>query len=124
MLAIVGGVGDRHRFSVMFNSITSSANARLSPGIILMAEIISDCAKRGLASYDLGAGQAPYKEYFCWASVQRFDSFVPCSPRGHAMAMLYKTADALPRSLKTSPALMSTLHAVRRWTARAPAAID
>ena len=44
MLAIVGAVADNDRFSVMFNSITDTDYARMSPGIILMADIIAACA--------------------------------------------------------------------------------
>jgi CelD/BcsL family acetyltransferase involved in cellulose biosynthesis len=116
MLAIVGGAADQERFSVMFNSITDGDHARKSPGIILMADIIAACARRGLASYDLGAGHAGYKEYFCSASEQRFDCFVPFTARGRLLAAACQATDALRRSLKTTPALMGALHAMRRWT--------
>jgi len=116
MLAIVGGVADAERFSVMFNSITDTEHARLSPGIILMADIVAACARRGLTSYDLGAGHAPYKDYFCSGSAQRFDSFIPFSARGRLLAAACQASDALRRSLKTTPALMSALQTMRRWT--------
>ena len=115
-LAIVGGVATAERFSVMFNSITDTDHARQSPGIILMAEIITACAKRGLTSYDLGAGYAAYKDYFCSGSAQRFDSFIPFSVRGRLLAAACQASDALRRSLKTTPALMSALQTIRRWT--------
>jgi CelD/BcsL family acetyltransferase involved in cellulose biosynthesis len=116
VLAVVGGVSDRHRFSVMFNSITASDYARMSPGIILMDHIINDCAKRGLTSFDLGAGHAPYKDYFCSTTEQCFDCFIPATPRGRALGAAYRTSRALKRSLKANPALMNALQAVRRWT--------
>jgi CelD/BcsL family acetyltransferase involved in cellulose biosynthesis len=116
MLAIVGGVADKERFSVMFNSITDSDHARMSPGIILMADIIAACARRGMTSFDLGAGHAHYKHYFCSGSEQRFDCFVPFSARGRLLGAAYEASNAMRRSLKTSPALMGALQAVRRWT--------
>jgi CelD/BcsL family acetyltransferase involved in cellulose biosynthesis len=116
MLAIVGGVTDRDRFSVMFNSITDTDHARMSPGIILMGDIIAACARRGMTSFDLGAGHAHYKHHFCSGSEQCFDSFVPFSARGRLLGAAYEASNALRRSLKTSPTLMGTLQTVRRWT--------
>jgi CelD/BcsL family acetyltransferase involved in cellulose biosynthesis len=116
ILAIVGGVADQDRFSVMFNSITNTDHARNSPGIILMADIIKACAKRGMTSFDLGAGQASYKDYFCSGSEQRFDCFIPFTARGRLLAAAYRCADALRRSLKRTPVLMHALQMVRRWT--------
>jgi CelD/BcsL family acetyltransferase involved in cellulose biosynthesis len=116
MLAIVGGAANAERFSVMFNSITDTEYARLSPGIILMADIVAACAKRGLTSFDLGAGHAPYKDYFCSGTVGRFDCFIPFSRRGRLLAAACQASDALRRSLKTTPALMSALQTMRRWT--------
>jgi CelD/BcsL family acetyltransferase involved in cellulose biosynthesis len=116
MLAIVGGVASDDRFSVMFNSITETDRARMSPGIILMSDIVAACARRGLTSYDLGAGQADYKRYFCTGAAQRFDSFIPFTARGRLLAAASQTSAALLRALKTTPALMNALHAMRRWT--------
>lgn len=116
ILAIVGGVSNPHRFSVMFNSITDSARSRSSPGIILMSRIIAACRQRGIASFDLGAGQAGYKAYFSSGSEQRFDCFVAFSARGAVLARAYRTSNALRHSFKTNPALMDTLQTLRRWT--------
>lgn len=119
MLAIVGGVSNRQRFSVMFNSITAGAGAKLSPGIILMAEVVAVCVRRGIASFDLGAGQARYKTLFCSGSEQRFDCFVPCSAPGRGLAAASEVAGVVRRKFKNSPALMDALHAVRRLTTAA-----
>jgi CelD/BcsL family acetyltransferase involved in cellulose biosynthesis len=116
ILAIVGGASNSQRFSVMFNSITDSTRARLSPGIILMSHIIADCRRRGIASYDLGAGHAPYKAYFSSGSEQRFDCFIPFTARGAALASAYRGSGALRHSIKSNPTLMNALHAIRRWT--------
>jgi CelD/BcsL family acetyltransferase involved in cellulose biosynthesis len=116
MLAIVGGVADEDRFSVMFNSITDTDHARMSPGIILMADIIAACTKRGMTSFDLGAGHAHYKHYFCSGSEQRFDCFIPFSARGRLLGAAYEASNVMRRTLKASPKLMGTLQAVRRWT--------
>jgi CelD/BcsL family acetyltransferase involved in cellulose biosynthesis len=116
ILAIVGGVSNAQRFSVMFNSITETVQARLSPGIILMSHIIAACAGRGIMSYDLGAGHAPYKSYFSAQSERRFDCFIPFSARGQVLAAAYRGSGALRHLLKTTPALMNALQTMRRWT--------
>jgi CelD/BcsL family acetyltransferase involved in cellulose biosynthesis len=103
----------------MFNSITAGDYARMSPGIILMSKIVAACAQRGITSYDLGAGQAHYKKYFCSGAEQRFDSFIPFSARGRLLAVACRASGTLRRSLKSSPALMNAFQVVRRWTTAA-----
>jgi len=43
MLAVVGAIAGQDRFSVMFNSITDTDYARMSPGIIPDADVIAAC---------------------------------------------------------------------------------
>jgi CelD/BcsL family acetyltransferase involved in cellulose biosynthesis len=117
LLAIIGGVCDRDRFSVMFNSITTGHYARKSPGIILMSHVIANCASRGLTSIDLGAGRADFKAHFCSIPESRFDSYIAYSLRGRVLATALRTSSALKRFAKTNPALMNAIAAVRR---RAP----
>jgi CelD/BcsL family acetyltransferase involved in cellulose biosynthesis len=88
ILAVIGGVANRQRFSVMFNSITAAVYARKSPGILLTADILAGCAARGIAGFDLGAGHAPYKTFFCSERERRFDSFVPLRARAGACARM------------------------------------
>jgi CelD/BcsL family acetyltransferase involved in cellulose biosynthesis len=122
ILAVIGGVANRQRFSVMFNSITAGVYARKSPGILLTADILAGCAARGIASFDLGAGHAPYKNFFCSARERRFDSFISFSARGRALAFACRASGAALRSLKATPALMNVVHAVRRGLSRMPLA--
>jgi CelD/BcsL family acetyltransferase involved in cellulose biosynthesis len=114
VLAIIGGVLDRARFSVMFNSITTSPYARKSPGIILTWHVIANCGARGLTTFDLGAGRADFKTYFCSGGERRFDSYVPCSLRGRALAAVFGTSNAVKRMVKSNDTLMNAFAAVRR----------
>jgi CelD/BcsL family acetyltransferase involved in cellulose biosynthesis len=118
ILAVVGGTGNHHRFSVMFNSITTGVHARLSPGILLIADVMADCASRGMTSFDLGAGLELYKSYFCSGCERRFDCFVPFSARGRVLAAACQGSNAVIRSVKSAPMLMRAFHAVRRLTLR------
>jgi CelD/BcsL family acetyltransferase involved in cellulose biosynthesis len=114
VLAIIGGVQDRTRFSVMFNSITTSPLARKSPGIILTWHVIANCAARGLLSFDLGAGRADFKAHFCTGTELRFDCYVPCTLRGQALAAAFRTVNVVKRPLKTNDRLMNAIAAIRR----------
>jgi CelD/BcsL family acetyltransferase involved in cellulose biosynthesis len=114
VLAIIGGVQDRTRFSVMFNSITTSPYARKSPGIILTWHVIASCGARGLMTFDLGAGRADFKTHFCTGAELRFDCYVPCSLRGHVLAMAFRASNVVKRPLKTNDTLMNAVAVIRR----------
>ena len=47
VIAMFAGVADGYRFSMMFNTYTLSANAKFSPGLILMRDIIDHYAGQG-----------------------------------------------------------------------------
>jgi CelD/BcsL family acetyltransferase involved in cellulose biosynthesis len=118
VLAIIGGVRDETRFSVMFNSITTSPYARKSPGIILTWHVIGNCGARGLTTFDLGAGRADFKAYFCSENERCFDTYVPCSLRGRALAAVLGSWNALRRMLKSNDTLVDIVAAVRRGAQR------
>jgi CelD/BcsL family acetyltransferase involved in cellulose biosynthesis len=85
-IAIFAGVADGHRYSMMFNTYTMSGNARYSPGLILMRNIIDHYAGLGYRALDLGIGSDDYKRLFCKSDEPIFDSFIPLSPRGRIAA--------------------------------------
>ena len=86
VIAIFAGVADGHRFSMMFNTYTMSANSRYSPGLILMRDIIDHYAGQGYRALDLGIGSDDYKRLFCKGDEPIFDSFIPLSQRGKLAA--------------------------------------
>ena len=86
MIAIFAGVADGHRFSMMFNTYTMSANSKYSPGLILMRDIIDHYAGQGYRALDLGIGSDDYKRLFCKDDEPIFDSFIPLSQRGKLAA--------------------------------------
>ena len=114
VLAVMGGVANAQRFSSMFNSYTLTEHARWSPGLIIIAHLMRACADRGIASYDLGAGYAPYKHYFCKTTDPLFDSVLAFSERGHIAAALCRAGLAGKRWIKSSGPLWAIARAVRR----------
>jgi CelD/BcsL family acetyltransferase involved in cellulose biosynthesis len=113
VIAIFAGVADGTRFSMMFNTYTLSANAKYSPGLILMREIIDHYAARGFTALDLGIGSDDYKRLFCKDDEPIFDSFVALTPRGKLAAAGMSAFTRAKRVVKHTPALMQIAQRVR-----------
>jgi CelD/BcsL family acetyltransferase involved in cellulose biosynthesis len=113
VIAIFAGVADGHRFSMMFNTYTMSGNARYSPGLILMREIVDRYAERGYTSLDLGIGSDDYKRLFCKGDQPIFDSFLAVSPRGKVAATVMSSFCHAKRLVKQTPALMQMAQMLR-----------
>ena len=113
VIAIFAGVADGHRFSMMFNTYTLSANAKYSPGLILMRDIIDWYAARGFSSLDLGIGSDDYKRLFCKDDEPIFDSFVPLTLRGKAAAIGLSALTRAKRLVKQTPALLQLAQRLR-----------
>ncbi len=116
ILAVMGGTANPQRFSSMFNSYTPTEHARWSPGLILIKHIIRNCADRGIASYDLGAGYAPYKRYFCKTVDPMFDTLLAFSEGGHIAAAAFRAGLACKRWIKSTGPLWAIVRAMRRVT--------
>jgi CelD/BcsL family acetyltransferase involved in cellulose biosynthesis len=113
VIALFAGVADGQRFSMMFNTYTLSENARHSPGLILMRDIIDYYGERGYTSLDLGIGSDDYKLLFCKSQQPIFDSFVALSIRGRFAALAMSSWARLKRRVKQTPALMQLAQRLR-----------
>jgi CelD/BcsL family acetyltransferase involved in cellulose biosynthesis len=118
VLALFGTIVDDYRFSSMFNTYTLGDNGRHSPGLILLAKMIVQCAARELRSFDIGVGRARYKSFFCKEPEPLFDVFHPFSARGRLAAHAFVAAFATKRVIKSQPALWAAVQALRRIRAR------
>lgn len=114
VMAMFACVNDRGRYASMFNSFTLGAASRFSPGVVLISYIIKDCIERGIASFDLGVGEAEYKTYFCDREENLFDSYFGFSARGQAYVATHSAKATVKRWIKRSPALMKLATAARR----------
>ena len=106
MIAIFAGVADGHRFSMMFNTYTMSGNAKYSPGLILMRDIIDHYAGQDYRALDLGIGSDEYKRLFCKDDEPIFDSFVPLSLRGRMATSAMSAVNRAKRQVKHNAALL------------------
>jgi CelD/BcsL family acetyltransferase involved in cellulose biosynthesis len=118
VIAMFAGVADAGRFSMMFNTYTLSGNAKYSPGLILMRNIIDFHAARGVTSLDLGIGSDDYKRLFCKDDEPIFDSFIPVTTRGRLAAVGLSSLTRAKRLIKQTPALMQVAQKLRGLLAR------
>ena len=104
IIATFAGAADRQRFCGMFNSYDMSPEvARWSPGDLLLIELIRMQCERGLATFDLGVGEARYKEMFCDSIEHLVDAFVPTTIRGGVYAGAIAASRAAKRWVKRTP---------------------
>jgi CelD/BcsL family acetyltransferase involved in cellulose biosynthesis len=113
VIAIFAGVSDGHRFSMMFNTYTLSANSKYSPGLILMRDIVDHYAGRGYRALDLGIGSDDYKRLFCKDDEPIFDSFIPLSLRGKLAAAAMSGVNRAKHLVKHNPALFDLAQKLR-----------
>lgn len=114
VIALFAGVADGQRFSMMFNTYTTSENARYSPGLILMRYIIDRYAERGYNSLDLGIGSDDYKRMFCKSDEAIFDSFVPLTSRGRLAAAAMSSLNHGKRLVKQNQMLLDLARRLRQ----------
>jgi CelD/BcsL family acetyltransferase involved in cellulose biosynthesis len=122
IVATMGGIVGDGRFCAMFNSIISGPYAAESPGEQLILKLVEHCCKRGLATFDLGIGEAHYKNLFCGDAEPLFDSFLPLSPAGRVLGFAAALAEAGKRAIKQHAPLWSAVRAGRQLRARFSAA--
>lgn len=113
MIAMFAGVADGDRFSMMFNTYTMSANAKHSPGQILIRDIIDHFAAKGITSFDLGIGSDDYKRLFCKDDEAIFDSYLSLSARGSMAATAMSALSRIKRLVKHNPALKQAAMTLR-----------
>jgi CelD/BcsL family acetyltransferase involved in cellulose biosynthesis len=119
VLATYGAAIGRDRYSGMFTSFDSDREvARFSPGDLLLMHIVRQCCRRGLATFDLGVGEASYKDNYCDEPEPLFDTAFAVTPLGHLAAAGLQAKQGMKRRIKQSPRLMALVGRLRRARAR------
>jgi CelD/BcsL family acetyltransferase involved in cellulose biosynthesis len=101
----------------MFNSIIEGHYAVESPGEQLTVNLVRDCCRRGLDTFDLGIGEGHYKTLFCGDIEKIFDSYLPLTFAGRIMAIAFATGATIKRAIKQRPMLWSVVRATRKLRA-------
>ena len=117
IIATFAGVCDGERFSAMFNSIEPDRFQTESPGEQSLFQLVRHCCERGLKTFDLGIGEARYKNLFCQDDEPVFDIFIALSPGGRLYVAAARMAQAAKRWIKSSPAVWDALETARRFSA-------
>jgi CelD/BcsL family acetyltransferase involved in cellulose biosynthesis len=114
----VGAVHQR-RFSGMATSFEPDPTiTKVSPGEILLIELIKHECRAGMGVFDLGVGEARYKTTICNQTEDLVDSFVAISARGRLAAGLARLAQRLKSWIKRSPVASRALARLRAARAR------
>ena len=114
LLALFAAINDGKRASGMFNTYTLSGNAKQSPGLVLLTNLISSLADRGVGGFDLGVGEASYKAVFCKEPEPLFDSFLPLTPLGKLAAVAASTGCHVKRQIKQNNSLRNLVQFLRQ----------
>lgn len=114
--AIYGGAVHAGRYASYINSIETSY-AAYSPGDLLLAKLLRWCCEEGVRDFDLGIGDARYKEAWCDPD-PLVDVTVPVTPRGRLLAAAVVAPRALHGAIKNNPALWRMARTVQRRVER------
>lgn len=111
---MMGAVGDG-QFSAMANANDLDATVlKSSPGYLLIDALIQVLINEGYQSFDLGVGEAGYKDHFCPERVSLFDCAVSASPAGHLAVSLFGAERKLKRAIKQSAGAMALVERARK----------
>jgi len=115
VVATYAGLVHGGRFSAMLNSFDMDEDiARSSPGDLLLHALMRNLVARGMTHFDLGAGEARYKNAVCDETIELCDAVMPVSARGALAAPAFAAWLRLKRRVKQSPALAQAYYRARR----------
>jgi len=114
IVAVYGGAAHQAHFSAFFNSFDADPDiAKSSPGDLLLLKLMAEKSKEGIKTFDLGIGEARYKNMVCDETVPLFDSFVPVTFKGRCLAMAFSASLALKRMLKQNQRALKIVKRLR-----------
>jgi CelD/BcsL family acetyltransferase involved in cellulose biosynthesis len=115
IVATYVGVACRGRFSVLANSFDADSGvARFTPGEILLNALLENLSRRGFTNFDLGIGEAQYKEAVCDEAIELYDTVLAVSAAGALVAPILRASVACKRSIKRTPWLLHWFDRLRR----------
>jgi CelD/BcsL family acetyltransferase involved in cellulose biosynthesis len=104
VIATYVGLAMDGRFSALANSYDADEEiARCSPGDILLRAVMRDLVERGFSYFDLGVGEARYKEAVCDETIALYDLVMPVTKRGALAAPLLRIFLDCKRRVKQTP---------------------
>ena len=124
--AILGSGTRSGRLSGYFMSVSDDEWRRVSPGELMLHEVIAASCARGLTALDLGRGDERYKASWLDVVEPHVRAILPVSTLGHAAAALLRLKDQAERRIRDNPKLWKLAKTIRRWRGKAekPAPAD
>jgi CelD/BcsL family acetyltransferase involved in cellulose biosynthesis len=119
MIAVFGALPGAERLSGLFIGHDGDPEiARSSPGEIMVQAVVADAIARGFAEFDLGVGEARYKDETCEIVEPLFDSAFAVTLKGRLAAWVFLAARRAERGAKRSPRFKALLARLRRLSGR------
>ncbi|BCP53384.1 hypothetical protein K32_20010 [Kaistia sp. 32K] len=113
--AIFGSGALSGRLSGYFMSVSNDDWRRVSPGELMLYEVIAASCERGLASFDLGRGDERYKASWLDENEPHVRAIVPVTLAGRVATGLFRAIDHLERTIRDNPKLWQLAKKIRRW---------
>jgi CelD/BcsL family acetyltransferase involved in cellulose biosynthesis len=121
VVAAFAALSDRDRLSGLVIAYDADPEiARCSPGELILHDVVRSAIARGFKTFDLGVGEARYKNECCEATEVLFDAFVAASPLGRLAALAYRLERRVRRIVKRSPRLSALAARLRRRNFKRP----
>jgi CelD/BcsL family acetyltransferase involved in cellulose biosynthesis len=119
IIAVFGALPGAERLSGLFIGHDGDPEiARSSPGEIMVHAVVADAIARGFAEFDLGVGEARYKDEACEIVEPLFDSAFAFTSKGRLAAWIFLAARRAKRLVKHSPRLKALHARLRRFYGR------
>jgi CelD/BcsL family acetyltransferase involved in cellulose biosynthesis len=114
IIATYVGLARDGRFSALANSFDMDEEiARCTPGDILLHALLGDLIARRFAYFDLGVGEARYKDAVCDETIELYDLILPVTGRGALAAPVLRGFLNSKRLVKQTPWLLRLLERAR-----------
>jgi CelD/BcsL family acetyltransferase involved in cellulose biosynthesis len=115
IIATYAGVTRGGRFSAMLNSYDADDQiARCSPGDLLLHALLHHLVERGFTHFDLGAGEARYKNSVCDEKIDLYDTILPISVKGALAAPALSGLLLIKKKIKHTPWMTRVLVTARQ----------
>lgn len=114
IVAMYGGVTHAGAFHAMVNSFdTDPEVSRTSPGELVTIRLLQALSDHGVREFDLGVGEAAYKDKWCDRHEPLIDNFIGVTAKGKAYAVAKSAKHSLKRNIKQSPWLWTLAKKIR-----------
>ena len=115
--AVTGSSRTSDRITCEFGAIAEDDLAFASPGDFLFFENIHEACDEGLAVYDFGVGDEPYKRLWCDVETEHMDALVPLTAKGRILAASMRGSAKVKAFVKNSPLVWTLTKRLRRKVA-------